>query len=174
MQRRGDSGASRRQQTSRALPPQPLPGMGFRAVTVLLITVLVVVAEPRREIKYKVKKQDFLHRYHEENKNHTEDNVYDVCHKVALRRCGQNFMRAFNLVEYLSGADYYNTQCTLRKAFFACLDKLRQKPCRKRRASGLDDKRFRKKLADALWETRVCVLGIKDIEELPPKKKGLK
>lgn len=148
--------------------------MGFPAVTVLLVTVLVVVAEPRREIKYKVKKQDFLHRYHEENKNRTEENVYDLCHKMALRRCGQNFMRAFNLVEYLSGADYYNTQCTLRKAFFACLDKLRQKPCRKRRISGLDDKRFRKKLADALWETRVCVLGIKDIEELPPKKKSLK
>ncbi|KAL3214353.1 hypothetical protein MRX96_007152 [Rhipicephalus microplus] len=148
--------------------------MGFPAVTVVLIAVLLVIAEPRRDIKYKVKKQDFLHRFHEENETRIEENAYDVCHKVALRRCGQNFMRAFNLVEYLSGADYYNTHCTLRKAFFACLDKLRQKPCRKRRASGLDDKRFRKKLADALWETRVCVLGIKDIEELPPKKKGLK
>nr|XP_037283334.1 uncharacterized protein LOC119176249 isoform X1 [Rhipicephalus microplus] len=172
--------------------------MGFPAVTVVLIAVLLVIAEPRRDIKYK---------FHEENETRIEENgepfvmfphrmtfafgyfpgkrnsqrlfrprisAYDVCHKVALRRCGQNFMRAFNLVEYLSGADYYNTHCTLRKAFFACLDKLRQKPCRKRRASGLDDKRFRKKLADALWETRVCVLGIKDIEELPPKKKGLK
>ncbi|KAM7285531.1 hypothetical protein ISCGN_032446 [Ixodes scapularis] len=90
-------------------------GMGFPAMTVLLISVLVVVAEPRREIKYKVKKQDFLQRYQDENKNRTEENAFEICHKVALHRCGQNFMRAFNLVEYLSGADYYNTQCTLRK-----------------------------------------------------------
>lgn len=111
----------------------------------------------------RVKKQDFLHRYHEENKNRTEEtgeplfisvtvwsllivfgccffrswsvtqlfafpiSVYDICHKVALRRCGQNFMRAFNLVEYLSGADYYNTQCTLRKVSAAERNRMKKK-----------------------------------------------
>ncbi|XP_064467170.1 uncharacterized protein LOC135378170 [Ornithodoros turicata] len=147
--------------------------VSYKAALLLLVVTLAVV-ESRREIKYKIKKQDFLQRYQEENKNRTEESQSDLCHKVALRRCGQNFMKVFNLVEYLSGADYYNAQCTLRKAFFACLDKLRQRPCRKRRLASLDDRRFRKRLADALWETRVCVLGIKDVDELPPKKKSPK
>jgi len=94
--------------------------------------------------------------------------VTSMCHKVALRRCGQNFMKIFNLVNYLDGMDHYNAQCALRKAFFACLEKVRQKPCRRRHVGlNYDEKKFTDKLGDAIWATRVCVLGIQHVDEIP-------
>ncbi|XP_003738985.1 uncharacterized protein LOC100905464 [Galendromus occidentalis] len=94
--------------------------------------------------------------------------IPSVCHKIALRRCGQNFMKLFSLVHYLDGMDHYNAQCALRKAFFACHEKLRQKPCKqKKQLANGEEKKFVAKLSEAIWATRVCVLGIQRVDEIP-------
>lgn len=83
------------------------------------------------------------------------------CHKEALRWCGRSFTKVFKLLPFLTGKQAFNAKCVLREAFFSCLDKVKEKPCRKSRRIYKDDN-FRRKLADKLWSTRVCVLGLKE------------
>lgn len=83
------------------------------------------------------------------------------CHKAAVHWCGRSFTKVSKLLSFLSGDQAFQAKCALRKAFFTCLDKIKEKPCRKYHKYHKDDN-FRKKLADKLWATRVCVLGVKD------------
>ncbi|XP_067145060.1 uncharacterized protein [Centruroides vittatus] len=85
------------------------------------------------------------------------------CHKAAVHWCGKSFTKVSKLLNFLSGDQAFQAKCALRKAFFTCLDKIKEKPCKKYHKFHKDDN-FRKKLADKLWATRVCVLGVKDAE----------
>ncbi|XP_022652723.1 uncharacterized protein LOC111246802 isoform X1 [Varroa destructor] len=140
-----------------------------RWVIVLLVIVVACMAlsvDAAKEKRGRKRKQALEPMDNETGSNN--ELVTGACHKVALRRCGQNFMKIFNLVDYLDGMDHYNAQCALRKAFFACLEKVRQKPCRRRRQlAPIDEKKFTDKLSEAIWATRVCVLGIQRVDEIP-------
>ncbi|OQR79446.1 hypothetical protein BIW11_05729 [Tropilaelaps mercedesae] len=148
-----------------------LPFPGYRRQNVILLAIVVACvalsSEAAKEKRGRKRKQALEPLDNETGSNNVEL-VSSMCHKVALRRCGQNFMKIFNLVDYLDGMDHYNAQCALRKAFFACLEKVRQKPCRHRRQlAPIDEKKFSNKLSEAIWATRVCVLGIQRLEDIP-------
>ncbi|XP_035207380.1 uncharacterized protein LOC118182167 isoform X2 [Stegodyphus dumicola] len=87
----------------------------------------------------------------------------DECHKAALHKCGQTFLRAHKLLSYLDDSMVaYRTKCGVRTAFFDCLKTTREKFCSKRYKHYVNyEPDFRKRLTDALWSSRICVLGIK-------------
>jgi len=145
--------------------------MNFKVLLITMLIVVVISEVSCKERRSRKKKQTLETAM--DNETGTKDSgdnvaMTSMCHKVALRRCGQSFMKIFNLVDYLDGMDHYNAQCALRKAFFACLEKVRQKPCRRRHIGlNYDEKKFTDKLGDAIWATRVCVLGIQHVDEIP-------
>nr|ABY71750.1 secretory protein [Chilobrachys guangxiensis] len=85
-----------------------------------------------------------------------------ACHRAALHKCGQIFLKAFKLLHYVNKDVSFQTKCALRTAFFSCLKKIQEKTCRSqnKHVPRYEDN-FRQKLTDALWSTRVCVLGVK-------------
>ncbi|XP_076335372.1 uncharacterized protein LOC143238750 [Tachypleus tridentatus] len=83
------------------------------------------------------------------------------CHKYALHKCGNIFLRVLKLLHFMRDHHSYQVKCSLRQAFFTCIRKLRKKPCWHRKHHiNYNLRVFRKKLADSLWSTRSCVLLI--------------
>ncbi|XP_022246063.1 uncharacterized protein LOC106462958 [Limulus polyphemus] len=81
------------------------------------------------------------------------------CHKYALHKCGNIFLRVLKLLHFLRDHHSYQVKCSLRQAFFTCIQKLRKKPCwHHKHHINYNLRVFRKKLADSLWSTRSCVL----------------
>ncbi|KAF8763379.1 uncharacterized protein LOC129969230 [Argiope bruennichi] len=116
-----------------------------------------------------IEKEDILHPdQNKEIHNHlAKHDDQDECHKAALHKCGQTFLRAHKLLSYLDDdLVAFRTRCGVRTAFFECLKTTREKICsRQYRHLFKVDGEFRKKLTDALWSTRVCVLGLKSVKK---------
>lgn len=89
-----------------------------------------------------------------------EETTEVECHRIALHRCGSIFIKVFRLLDFLPENQSFQPRCTLRSAFFSCLQKDKEKLCKKHRGNFTIDDKFRKKMADLLWSTRVCVLGL--------------
>ncbi|GFQ86037.1 uncharacterized protein TNCT_669101 [Trichonephila clavata] len=101
-----------------------------------------------------------------ELRNHLAKHLHDdqdECHKAALHKCGQTFLRAHKLLSYLDDELVaFRTRCGVRTAFFECLKTTREKICsRPFKHYFKVEGDFRKKLTDALWSSRVCILGLK-------------
>uniref|UniRef100_A0A4Q8K5E0 U15-Liphistoxin-Lth1a_1 n=1 Tax=Liphistius thaleban TaxID=1905330 RepID=A0A4Q8K5E0_9ARAC len=154
----------------------------FAAVS--LATVLLLTPTPSSGRKPHDKEHDLKHKSltltHAERSHHADktkdlndhdSDIYNYidnheeqveCHKAALHKCGQSFLKAFKLLNFLSEDLAFQTKCALRTAFFNCLKKIREKMCRRHyKHTYKYENDFRRKLTDALWSTRVCVLGIK-------------
>ncbi|XP_076373367.1 uncharacterized protein LOC143258295 [Tachypleus tridentatus] len=99
------------------------------------------------------------------NVSKTRDETKE-CHKYALHKCGNVFLRVLKLLHFLKSHHSYQVKCSLRQAFFTCIQDSRGKPCwRHKHHINYDLDKFRKKLADNLWATRSCVLlmaGVKN------------
>jgi hypothetical protein len=83
------------------------------------------------------------------------------CHKVAVWRCGHIFIRVFKFLDYLTQQETFQPRCALRNAFFTCLRVSKQQSCtHKRKRPSNSSELFRKRLADTLWSTRTCLMGV--------------
>lgn len=81
------------------------------------------------------------------------------CHKAAVWKCGHVFIRAHKFLDYIGIEESFEPKCALRTAFFSCLKTSKNKFCHKHRTPHTE--KFRKRLADTLWSTRACLLGVK-------------
>ncbi|XP_021003782.1 uncharacterized protein [Parasteatoda tepidariorum] len=91
-----------------------------------------------------------------------ENDEGEECQIAALHKCGQTFLRAHKILSYINDdVVAYRTICGVRTAFFDCLKTTKERICSKGyKHSYNTDPDFRKKLADALWSARVCVVGV--------------
>jgi len=91
----------------------------------------------------------------------TETNKHDdvECHKAAVWKCGHVFIRAHKFLDYIGIESSFEPKCALRTAFFSCLKTSKNKFCHKHKSPHTE--KFRKRLADTLWSTRACLLGVK-------------
>jgi hypothetical protein len=81
------------------------------------------------------------------------------CHKAAVWKCGHVFIRAHKFLDYIGIEESFEPKCALRTAFFSCLKISKNKFCHKHKSPHTE--KFRKRLADTLWSTRACLLGVK-------------
>lgn len=93
------------------------------------------------------------------SKNAVSEEESSYCHKVALKRCGNSFMKVFQLFTFLPEEQSFHAKCASRTAFYSCLKKFSSRPCMSSWHFHIEEK-FRKRLADNLWSARTCVLGI--------------
>jgi len=85
--------------------------------------------------------------------------IYD-CHKVALWHCGNGLLKVSKYLGYLSGKDEnIYAKCTMKKAFYNCLNEMSSKKCGHQRDPRTHENRFRKKLARTLWSARNCYIA---------------
>ncbi|XP_054710435.1 uncharacterized protein LOC129220117 isoform X2 [Uloborus diversus] len=155
-----------------------LKGCTLAGVTTLLICLLVPTQG--RKLHHKSSfKHSHLERIHDSDKSehHSKDKeLFNFvshhddreCHKAALHKCGQTFLRAHKLLSYLDDDRVaFRTKCGVRTAFFDCLKTTREKICERQYKHYYKfEPDFRKKLTDTLWATRVCVLGVKSFRSL--------
>ncbi|XP_053201002.1 uncharacterized protein LOC128386066 [Panonychus citri] len=86
------------------------------------------------------------------------------CHKVALWNCGNSLLKVSKFLDYLSGKEEnIYAKCTMKKAFYNCLNEMSSKKCGHHRDQRTHDNKttnkFRKKLARTLWSARSCYIA---------------
>ncbi|XP_054169338.1 uncharacterized protein LOC128966513, partial [Oppia nitens] len=102
-----------------------------------------------------------LHSY--ECLDYSEDDINVIlitndCHRTGVWKCGHRFVRAYKFLNVLSEEQSFDSKCSLRTAFFECLDMWsKAKRCPKHKT--YHSQHFRQHLTETLWSTRGCLTG---------------